>query len=287
MTRSALPSTMSAPDATPRPSDLPNFERPPVVEVALSVQFEPLALETKHLALLWEKCRAEFPEWQDQPPIAPAFELFSDGFWNARFRNSPIPRALFRDRAGTQLKQYQADRFVRNWTKVQTAPDYPRYESIREPFAADLRALLEFVSEQSLGKVVPNQCEVTYVNLVPLTEGTPLAVGDVISPWAGAFSDSFLPDPEGIEIAAHFVMMRPDRPDPAGRLHIQGVVVAERGTNKKALQLTLTARGQPFDPSIDGVLAFLNLGREYIVKGFASFTTPMMHTTWGRRDDSI
>lgn len=281
-----LVSPMLALDVTARPSNLPDFERPPVVEVALSVQFEPLALETKHLALLWDNCRADFPEWHDQPPIAPAFEMFGPGFVNARFRSVHLPRALFRNATATELKQFQADRFVRNWTKADAAPEYPRYERIRGAFADDLHALVSFLGHHSLGTFVPNQCEVTYVNLIPLGDGTARNVGDVISPWSGSYSDSFFQEPEATEVAAHFVITSPQQSEPIGRLHVQGALVAYRDTERKALQLTLTARGQPQGTDVDGVLAFLNLGREYIVKGFASFTMPQMHQSWGRRDGS-
>lgn len=275
---------MSAPDATARPSDFPDFGQPPVVEVALSVQFEPLPLQTKHLALLWEKCRAEFPEWQDHAPIPPAFEAFGPGFFNARFRTTPLPRALFRNRAGTELKQYQDDRFVRNWTKAPDAPTYPRYERVLGPFASDVRALIDFAEKESLGSLAANQCEVTYVNLIPLGESPATAVGAVLHPWSGSFSDTFLQDPESSEVGAHFVMRGGDQSQPLGRLHVVGRVVTVLETGSNALQLTLTARGQPLGTGVEGVITFLNLGREYIVKGFASFTTAEMHKTWGRRD---
>ncbi len=281
------PSQMQSSNVIARPSGLSDFEHPPVVEVALSAQFEPLALETKHVAILWEKCREEFPDWQDQVPIAPAFELFGDGPLGAQafFRNVSMRRALFRNALGTQLKQYQADRFVRNWTKAPAAPDYPRYESIRKAFAEDLTGLIEFLQTHSLGNFAPNQCEVTYVNLIPLADGAGDTVATVVNPWSGKYSDSFLRDPESSEIAAHFVI-RPPNAQPVGRLHIAGTVVTILQTGKQAMQLTLTARGQPLGTGVDGVVAFLDLGREYIVKGFASFTTPEMHNTWGRRDGS-
>jgi uncharacterized protein (TIGR04255 family) len=257
-----------------------------VVEVALSVQFEPLPLQTKHLALLWQDCRDEFPDWQDQSPIAPVFELFGRGFLSTRLTSVQLPRAIFRNRPGTELKQYQADRLVRNWTKAQAAPDYPRYERIREPFIQDLRALATFLQEQSLGNLIPNQCEVTYVNLIPLTNSAALTLGEVISPWSGVYSDPFLQGPEATEVATHFVIMSPGHTEPVGRLHVQALVVAYRDTKQQAVQLTLTARGQPLGVGVDGVTAFLNLGREHIVKGFASFTTPKMHESWGRSDGS-
>ena len=275
-------------DVTARPSDLPDFERPPVVEVALSVQFEPLALQPKHVAILWESCRTEFPQWEDQAPIGPAFELFGPGNVDARtfFVNAPPRRAIFRNAAGTELKQYQADRFVRNWTKAPLAPTYPRYESVRSPFANDLRALIEFAGRQSLGAIAPNQCEVTYVNLIPLADGAADTVAAVLSAWDGSFSDSFLPEPESTDIAAHFVMTEAGQREPVGRLHVSAGVVIFRDAHTRALQLTLTARGQPLSSGVDGVLSFLDLGRRYIVKGFASFTRPEMHKIWGRRDAS-
>ena len=144
---------MSPPDATDRPSDLPDFGQPPVVEVALSVQFEPLAFIGRHIAELWQSCRSQFPNWQDQPPIAPAFELFGEAVPDARawLNAAQLRRAIFRNALGTELKQYQADRFVRNWTKAPDAPTYPRYESVLTPFATDLRVLIDFAEKESLG----------------------------------------------------------------------------------------------------------------------------------------
>lgn len=277
---------MSAPDTTARPSDLPDFEQPPVVEVALSVQFEPLPFVSRHIAELWESCRSEFPDWQDHPPIGPAFELFDEPLTNARALLSlnQVKRAIFRNPLGTELKQYQADRFVRNWTKASSAPSYPRYESVREPFAADLRALVAFVSKEGLGTLVANQCEVTYVNLVPLGEGAATTVASVVRPWSGTFSDSFLNSAESCEVGAHFAMADPSHGPPIGRLHIVGRVVTMLDTGGKALQLTLTARGQPMRSDVAGVINFLNIGREHIVRGFTSFTTAEMHSAWGRRD---
>lgn len=284
MTCSGLRSPILATSVMDRPADLPDFEHPPIVEVALSVQFEPLPLRTQHIALLWEACRSDFPEWQDQAPIAPTFEIFGNAVGGAHsfLRPPALRRAIFRNGEGSQLKQYQADRYVRNWTKAPTAPNYPRYESIRDHFADDLRTLIRFTQEQSLGRFVPNQCEVTYVNLIPLPGDAADTVAEVINPWKGQYSDQFLERPESSEIEAHFVMKQDTLP--IGRLHIavSGVTILE--TNTRALQLTLTARGEPASSGVDSVVAFLNLGRDYIVKGFTSFTTPAMHKSWGRRD---
>jgi hypothetical protein len=45
----------------------------------------------------------------------------------------------------------------------------------------------------------------------------------------------------------------------------------------------LTARGQPLgETTIDGTLAFLDAGRDALVRAFTSATTPAMHEVWER-----
>ena len=56
---------------------LPDFENPPLVEVALSVQFEPIEqMRTPQIGLLWTEFRHRFPVTQEHPPVDP--ELTSD-----------------------------------------------------------------------------------------------------------------------------------------------------------------------------------------------------------------
>jgi uncharacterized protein (TIGR04255 family) len=58
-----------------REARLPEFEKPPVVEVVLSIQFKPLALfRTPHVGLFWLKFREKFPTLQESVPIQPSFE---------------------------------------------------------------------------------------------------------------------------------------------------------------------------------------------------------------------
>jgi hypothetical protein len=49
------------------------------------------------------------------------------------------------------------------------------------------------------------------------------------------------------------------------------------------LRLSLTARGRPQQEGTAGVLQFLDLGREYVVRTFAAITTSEMHEVWRRR----
>lgn len=43
----------------------------------------------------------------------------------------------------------------------------------------------------------------------------------------------------------------------------------------------MTARGRPTAESVEGVLAFLDLGHERAVRSFVDLTTDAMHELWG------
>jgi hypothetical protein len=48
------------------------------------------------------------------------------------------------------------------------------------------------------------------------------------------------------------------------------------------LQLTLTARGKPDGSDLESVLNWLDVGRQWVVRGFTDFTSEQMHTLWER-----
>ena len=63
-----------------RPADLPNFNKPPVTEVALSVQFDTIAaFSNVYAGLLWAGCRSEYPVASEKPSLPPQFETFGGG----------------------------------------------------------------------------------------------------------------------------------------------------------------------------------------------------------------
>ncbi|MFN9538051.1 MAG: hypothetical protein ACK6A8_02220, partial [Planctomycetota bacterium] len=58
------------------PQLLPEFENPPVVEVALSVQFDRLDVATPQLSLVWQRFRDRFGRIEDKPELEAAYERF-------------------------------------------------------------------------------------------------------------------------------------------------------------------------------------------------------------------
>lgn len=270
---------------------LPDFSDPPVVEVALGVQFEPLELRSAHIGLWWQKIRDRFPRIEEQAPLDPAIERF--GVPRARVAKlrfemttkPPVPRSWFLNEEGTELIQLQPDRFVHNWRKDGKDTPYPRYERVRDTFEKELREFEAFLGAEGLGRVVANQCEVTYVNHVMAGRGWDhLGQLDMLLRlFARPEPSAFLPAPEEARVSAHYVI--PGAHGPIGRLHIAAEPAYRTEDDQPMYVLKLIARGEPEGEGIDGVLAFLDVGREWVVRGFADVTTAQMHNLWGRHDD--
>lgn len=274
---------------------LPDFSDPPVTEVVLSVQFDTLpGLRTPQVGLLWQEFCDRFPMTEEHPPLDPVIERFgipprTKG--NVRIdmlRRLPTPRCWFLNKEGTELVQIQQDRFIRNWRKVGDEGTYPRYEKhLRPSFEADLRTFQTHVEREGLGDFRPNQCEVTYVNhIAPEKDRANHGeLGKVLTVFQASYSDGFLDMPEDAGLRSRFLMLD-EQNNPIGRLHVAFDPGYSSNNNRPIFILTLTARGAPRGEGVDGVLNFLDLGRQWVVRAFASITTPTMHQEWGRKDDT-
>ena len=201
------------------------------------------------------------------------------------FGNTPGTRCWFKNSAGTQLLQVQRDRFIHNWRKNGTQEAYPRYEQLRREFAEELQAFVAFVQAERLGILTPNQCEITYVNhIVPggIWESHS-ELSKVLAVFCDARPDTFLGQPENSSVSMRFVIQNAKN-QPIGRLHISVDPVYRSEDQMPMWQMTLVARGGPQTADVTGVLDFLDMGREQIVRGFASLTTQAMHDSWRRQD---
>jgi len=266
--------------------NLPQFDNPPVVEVALGIQFETIReLRAPVFAEYWEQIRAAFPRWTEAAALAPGVERFgvppvAGRRFKIEFHDEPPPsRALFESAAGDRLIQVQADRFVTNWRKG--GDPYPRYESaIRPDFRVAFDGFRDFLHQRG-HECQPNQWEVTYVNFIHGERWDPRAeLGRVLTSCASDGRGGQFGSPEWAEYGVHFVIEQDS--NPVGRLHVNAQPGVDDGEDP-VLRLSLTARGYPSGPSTDHVLEGLDLGREYVVRGFAALTTPEMHRIWGKR----
>ncbi len=268
-----------------RPSDLPEFDNPPVVETVLSAQFEPLAqVRTAHFGLFWNEIKDRFPKTEERPPLEPAFEVFPEparpplGLRLEAYESPPIPRFLFTNESGTELVQLQPDRFIRNWRKVGQGDQYPRYEKLRARFQEDFVLFKRFVTTQGVGSIKVNQCEVTYINHIISGEGwhTYQEVDKIFNVWRQL--EGRYPGPaQTLMFHARFVIAQGDG-KPIGRLHADLKSAVRTQDRRPMFVLDLTARGL-----LGGDLDFLDTGREWVVRSFTAITTSEMHTIWKRR----
>lgn len=269
-------------------SSLPEFDAPPVAEVALSVAFEPLdTLRAPQIGLLWqEKFRHRFPVVEEQVPLEPMHERFGQPS-NPEFSISfdpgtSLPRLWFLNSEGTELIQLQRNWFARNWRKIAASGVYPRYPHLLSTFLKDYGDLCAFAKEEKLGDPLPTQCEITYVNQIsPNEEWTSVGELHKVLRLFGRSAGEFPGQPEQGRLAVSWIMNIDE--SPVGRLHCTVGPATSIEKNEPLIVLTLTARGAPRSPNSEGLTEFLDLGREYIVRTFDSITTDEMHRIWGKR----
>lgn len=262
-------------------SNLPEFDRPPVVETVLAAQFEPIkGMRTVHFGLFWERIRERFPTTEDKPALEAAFERFEEApkrtprlRFEAREDATP-ERMWFVNKPGTEMIQLQVDRFIKNWRKTSVDAEYPRYEKTIKPgFLRDLSVFQEFLLGEGLGPIRMNQCEVTYVNHIVAGEGfTDLGDASKVFSFLGGL-------PHGVEdgiFALRFPIVVEGKP--VGRLKVDIQPAIREADHKPMYVMQLTARG-----FVGSGLEFFDLGRAAIVKGFDELTTASMHSVWGKK----
>ncbi len=259
----------------------PKFDKPPVVETALSVAFAPIEnLVGARVGAFWANLREDFPVIAERPPYDMAVERLGGPppLHALELKFVPAPsktRFWLISEDDQRLIQVQRDWFAYNWRK-RGEGKYVGYEEGRAKFREYFSLFESFLEDDSLGEIAPTQCEVTYVNHIErdtesgafaevfsfVAQPSLRAAASQVESWQSAMAVSLRVDDEQI-----------------GRLHfsVQPAVHEE----KSIWVVNLTARGVPLGSGIDGVLEFLDHGRRAISLNFVEFTTEEMHKKWG------
>jgi uncharacterized protein (TIGR04255 family) len=265
------------------PGPLPEFARPPIDEVVIGVQFEPLAeLHAAHLGIYWSLIRKRYPTAEEQVPLPPQMELETPAPpLPIAIRPGPLfPRHWFLDPTKNELIQVQRDRFLRNWRQITGNEGYPRFHYLIAKFKEEWEGFQDFLEQERLGPTKVNQCELSYVNhLEPGHGWKDYSELDNVFTHVRALPEGFLPKPEIQSWESRFKL-----PDGKGRMHVEAQPMFRARDFKLVLSLALTVRGSPgLDAKTEAVLAWFEMAHEWIVRGFAQLTHPTMHALWERK----
>lgn len=262
-----------------------DFERPPVVETVVGVQFAQVqGLTTSHLCAFWKALGDEWPTIDFKPPMDDQYETFGEKTWaHAQLKFTPmtIPRLQIKYKTGDRMIQVQNTRFLYNWLGLGSGK-YPRYHTATRPqFDKEWAGFQQFLSERGLGALSPSQWETTYVNHLP--KGT---VWEEPQDWCELFCGlpgvGAIRKGDGLSLESaggqwHFEI-EPQR----GRLHVELQHGRVDASGKEVLTMKLTARGaivSDGDSAMD-LETGLDLAHITIVEAFRDLTSNTARQYW-------
>ena len=140
---------------------------------------------------------------------------------------------------------------------------------VRPSFEKYWQGFLSFLTKEGLSTPSVNQCEITYVNHIKRNEGWAS-----VDEWEQVFNvirknqpADFLPAPGMAHFNYSYLM-----PDKSGRLRVEANPVIRKSDGSQAIAFSLVARGKPRSTETADILNWFDLGREWIVRGFADLT---------------
>lgn len=266
-------------------TDLPEFDEPPVVEVAVGVQFRPLlGMRGLALASLRERWRPDYPKVEEHPALPPVVEGGPPGAPLLQFNVGPLmpTRQWFLNEPGTELVQVQSDRLLVNWRTGDPPTYYPRYGHMREAFESRFRDLARFAAEENLGEPEITQAELSYINVIPADNDRLGRIDRFLKGWSGT-PGHHLGQPEQARVTLTFLIA--GLGNPPVRLYAEVSPAQLRAGDEPVLFFTLTVRGHPGGSGLAESMKFMDEAHEHLVRSFAELTEKSMHKLWKRRDD--
>ena len=278
--------------------DYVRFERPPVIEVALTLQFDPSSIDLDAIGRFAEQSRTELPDRSYQPVAPPMSEQFDVPLapppppFELRFEgNVEMPRIWYVSADGTEVVQVQHDRFTLNWRYLESPDnDYPRYSKLRQRLIELLDRLEGAAKEAGGGDLTVNLCEVTYVNPIvasarPRPDRPFSEPARIVRLLRGRRTNAFLPPVQDVQLQARWIIdggeSGLDVEPPAGRLHLNLTPGLRPPEMTPIYMMNLTARVNPSGSDRKAALEALDVAHKWVVLGFQDLTTEAMHRRWG------
>ena len=248
----------------------PAFEKPPVIETALGIQFKDLPkFDVIHFGLFYETVRDRFPTFQYESRLGKMVETFP----RKPLRNlvgirkgARAERVMYIDENQESLLQIQQDRFGFNWRKIGEHSPYPRYQQCSQQCLEEFENFRDFCDRNNLGIVQVDLCEVVYVNhIYPDKEEDLIDLFEaVFSGLQWSHSTDFLPRPEVAAMHRAYVIGHNQ-----GRLTVEVSLAADEA-GRELIELKMI--GRVLQKPQKAVSETLQLAHDWVVKGFESIT---------------
>jgi uncharacterized protein (TIGR04255 family) len=261
----------------------PFYSEPPLVEVSVSAQFEPIEeIHLGYLGLIWEIYKDRYPQVEhieELPHSIEKFGVIQRDIPRFQFQQSmPFPRMRLTSVDNKNVIQIQKDRFVFNWRRDKSsASEYPRFDSIKSKFLTELEGFILFLEKYNLPSLNFNQAELTYVNHIDAEQNSVQEV----------FRD-YVKDPnysDNLELEHFSIKFRhiiTEESKKIGRLYTsidKGNLISD---NSSIYILNFTARSHPLDSSLEGMINVMDIMRSTINNSFTAITSITMHKNWNK-----
>ena len=254
----------------------------------MTIQFEPLeALRSPQIGLLWgEAFRSDFPNVEEQPPIQHVIEvrqrrLIQPDRPQVKVLLRPeAPRFFFVNETGNELLQIQPDRLSSNWRR-RGDYDYRRYRLLKESFQSRFTSLCRFVEREKLGEVVPDQCELVYVNhvLYPAGAAAHRHPGDLIEPFDHGYTQVAGATLEDMHLHLRHTLSG-DNEEFLGRIFVDMSPGFAADAKTPLYKVQFTARGGPLGSGLEGSLRILDLAHDRLLRAFQEFMSDRVQREW-------
>lgn len=268
-------------------SETPKYNKPPVVETVIGVQFPELPrFHSAHFGLYWKDIQDRYPQCEEKNRLGPVAELFPRKIVSGpalQVGPGSVPnRVWYVGASEAELLQLQPDRFLFNW-RERPGEGYSSYERNSRRFLREFEGFRAFCEANNFDPPIPNLCEVTYINHIVPEKGESAVdlFAKVFTGLEWRLSDDWLPAPEVASFNRVYVI-----DEQAGRLYAEASI-AYRPTDAGGLQefvaLRMTGRVLHRSQVPEDVADSLQLAHDWVVKGFASITDPeVQRERWER-----
>ena len=265
-------------------ADLENlhFEAPPINEVVCGLMFEPVQeLLTPYLGSLWERYKPAFSACKELAPLSTVIEGTAVGEIELQVLDlPPMPRIWFEDPEGNGLIQVQRERFHYNWRRRSSEDEYPHFETVYALFKEKLAIFRCFLGELRTSELVLKQFELTYINLIDLSErpNSVLDLGEVFSDFSWRRHEGRL-EPESANWRVVFRL-----PGGHGRLDVTVRSAVRTSDGKPMILFDLTARGIGDDRTLEGIDDWFRMAHNTIVRAFVELTSrDIQKAVWSQK----